>query len=140
MSPSGVMTMRCGLGASASLGGWGLATTGEGEGNVATSAILCSIFTSGSSGSGEIGGATGAGATAGENCAIEVLVSPRDSQSCGGMAIAHTFAGFSNSTPTRCNLRDLCDMWTDFTLARTAGGFGSTFRPTTCSVTQAPTP
>src|SRR5713226_961450 len=134
------MTTRCGLGASASLACWGLAITGEGEGNVATSAILCSICTSGSSVSGGIGGATGAGATAGENCAIEVFVSPEASQSCGATVIPHPLPAFSNSTPTCCNSRALCDTWIDFTLARTAGGLGSTLKPTTCSVTQAPTP
>src|SRR3989442_12502992 len=120
MSPSGVMTIRCGLGASGSLGGWGLATTGEGEGNVATSAILCYIFTSGSSGSGEIGGATGAGATAGENCAIEVFVSPRASQSCCGMAITQTMPGLFKSTATFCNSRELGGKCTGVTQARPA--------------------
>ena len=52
----------------------------------------------------------------------------------------HTFPGISNSTPTCCSSRALWDMCTDFTIARMDGGFGSTFKPTTCMVIHEPTP
>jgi hypothetical protein len=140
MSPSGVTTTRCGFGVSTTLGAGGLTAASEGEGNVATSAILCSAFSGGSPGSAVIGAGSRAGATAVANCAAGVLVSPKRIQSCGGAAIPHTFPGFSNSTPTCWSSRGLCEVWTERTLARTAGGFGSTFKPTTCIVIHVPTP
>jgi len=73
MSPSGVTTTRFGWGASAAFGACGFEATGEGEGNVATSAILCSVFTGSSSIFSVRGGGSGAGATAVANCATAIF-------------------------------------------------------------------
>src|SRR5690242_572789 len=111
MSPSGVMMMRCVLGASANTGAGGFDATGEGEGKVATSASLCSSVdgdSSVSAGSVDIAGA-GTSGSAAENCGSEVVVSPKPNQSCGGAEMPQTFAGTSSSTPTCCSSRVLCD-------------------------------
>src|SRR5205814_9924359 len=131
---------RCGVGASAGLGACGFEATDDGEGKVATSGILCSAFSGGSSRFTVAGGGSSAGATAVANCATGVFVVLGFIQSCGGVTIPQTFPGFSNSTPTCCSSRELCEVWTERTLARTAGGLGSTFNPTTCNVTHDPTP
>src|SRR5258708_12631262 len=134
------MTTRCGLGASASFGAGGFETAGGGEGNVATSAILWSAFTGGSSSFTGMGGGSRAGAAAVANCASVECVPPALIQSWGGVTIPQTFPGFSSSTPTCCSSRELWDVWTDRTRARTAGRLGSTLNPTPCKVTHDPTP
>ena len=138
--PSGVITTRCGLGASAGVCVCCLEAAADGDGNVATSAILCSGLSGGSSSFTATGAGSSAGATAGANCAIAVFVALGFIQSWGGATMPQTFPGFSNSTPTCCSSRELWEVWTERTLARTAGGLGSTFNPTTCNVTHDPTP
>src|SRR5690242_6060459 len=107
------MTTRFGLGASVSKGPGGLGVAGEGEGNVATSASLCSSCTGGSFdslASGVIAGASVSGSPTAVNCGIAVeVVSPKHNQSCGGVMMPQTFAGLSSSTPTCCSSRVLCD-------------------------------
>src|SRR5215471_4943646 len=71
---------------------------------------------------------------------MELVISPTPNQSRGGVAMPQTLAGVSSSTPTCCNSRELCDGRIERTRARIAGGAGSTFSPTTWSVTQVPTP
>ena len=140
MSPSGVMSTRFGLGASAALGSCGFEAAGDGEGNVATSAILWSAFTASSSSCKVMGAGSSAGATAIANCATTACVPPSFIQSWGGLTIPQTFPGFSSSTPTCCNSRELGVVWTERTLARTTGGFGSSSNPTTCKATHDPMP
>src|SRR5215469_4823375 len=143
MRPSGVTTSRLGFGASASTGACGFDATGEGEGNLATSANLCSGFEAGSCASPvclPISGVAGNDAAAAAYEAVAVEVSARFNQSRGGVMMPQTFAGFSSSTPTCCNSREVCDGCSERILARTAGGLGSTLKPTTCSVTQVSTP
>src|SRR5260370_37276823 len=113
---------------------------GEGERNVATSAMWCSAFTGGSSRFTVTAGRSKAGATAVANWAIGVFAPPAVIQSWGGVTIPQTFPAFSNSTTTCCSYRELWEVWTERTLARTAGGLGSTFNPTTCKVIHDPTP
>src|SRR5260370_30258920 len=113
ISPSGVITTRCVLGGSANFGAGGFKTAGDGEGNVATSAILCSIFTGGSLTSSVTGGGfSRAGGTAVANCARGTLVVPALIPSWGAVTILQAVPGFSRATPTCYTSLELVDVWT----------------------------
>lgn len=107
-----MITSRRGFGASAGTAACGFGATGEGEGKVATSANLCSGFAAGAFPSpvslfiSRVAG-DGPAVAAYERVAVEA--SAEFNQSCGGVMMPQTFAGFSSYTPTCCNSRVVCD-------------------------------